>query len=55
MVMYVGSLLEAWRALTKTAAETQKTAYNKVKKDFESLEIRVSEPVAEYSLVCTSF
>ena len=48
MVIDTGSLSEAWRALTKTAAATQETAYERVKKEFESLEIGVNEPVAEY-------
>ena len=30
MVIDVGSLSEAWRALTKTAAETQEAAYGRV-------------------------
>ena len=48
MVMYTGSLSEAWRALTKIAAETPEAAYGRVKREFESLEIGVSEYVAEY-------
>ena len=48
MVTYIGSPSEAWRALTKTAAETQEAAYDRVRREFESIEIRVSEPVAEY-------
>ena len=48
MVGYIGSLSVAWRALTKIAAETQEAAYDRVKRELESLEIGVSEPVAEY-------
>ena len=48
MAIYIGSLSEAWHALTKIAAETQEAAYGRVKREFESLEIGVSEPVAEY-------
>ena len=43
MVIDVGSLSEAWRALTKTAAETQEAAYGRVR-----LARDRSESVAEY-------
>ena len=48
MVTYIGSLSEAWRALTKIAAETREAAYDRVKREFELLEIGASEPIAEY-------
>ena len=32
IVIDIGSLSEAWRALTKIAAETQEAAYDRVKK-----------------------
>ena len=47
MVIDIGSLSEAWRALTKTAAETEEAAYNRARRGFESLEIGVSESAAE--------
>ena len=47
MVMDIGPLSEAWRVLTEIAAETQEAAYDRAKNEFELLEIRVSEPVAE--------
>ena len=48
MTIYIGPLSEVWLALTKIAAETQEEACDRVKREFESLEIRVSEPFAEY-------
>ena len=48
VVIDIGSLFEAWRALTKIAAEKQETAYDRAKREFEPLEIGVSESVAEY-------
>ena len=48
IVINIGSLSEAWRALTKIAAETQGAAYDRAKKEFESLEIGGSESVAGY-------
>ena len=36
MVIDTGSLSEAWRALTKIAAETQEAAHDRAKKEFES-------------------
>ena len=46
MVVDIGSLSEAWRALTETGAKIQEAAYDRAKREFESLEIEVSEPVA---------
>ena len=43
MVLDVGSLSEAW-----LAAGTEEAGNSRVKREFESLEIGVSEPVAEY-------
>ena len=48
MIIDIGSLSEAWRALTKIAAETQEEAYDRAKSEFNPLEIEVSEPVPEY-------
>ena len=49
MVMDIGFPSEAWCALTKIAAGTQeRTAYERAKSEFKSLEIGVSETVAEY-------
>ena len=48
MVVDIGPLSEAWRALTKTGAEIREAAYDRAKREFESLEIEASEPVAEY-------
>ena len=48
MVIDIGPHSEAWRALTKIAAETQEAAYDGGTREFESLEIGGSEPVAEY-------
>ena len=39
MVVDIGSLSEAWRALPKTGAEIQEAAYDRAKREFESLEI----------------
>ena len=47
MMINIESLSKTWRALAKIAAETQE-AYDRAKREFESLEIGVSEPVAEY-------
>ena len=47
-VIDIGSLSEARRALTKIVAETEEAAYDRAKQEFESLEIGVSESVAEY-------
>ena len=48
MVIDIGSLSEAWRLLTKVVAETQVAAYDREKREFESIEIGVSKPVAKY-------
>ena len=48
MVIDIGPLSEAWRALMKIAADIEKAAYDRAKREFESLEIGVSESVAEY-------
>ena len=48
MVIDIGSLSGAWRALIKIAAETEEVAYDRTKREFETLEIGVSESVAEY-------
>ena len=48
MVIDIGSLSEAWRALTKIAAETEETPYDRAKREFESLEIGIRESVAEH-------
>ena len=48
MVIGTGSLSEAWWARTKTAAETQEAAYDSLNREFESLDLGVSESVAEY-------
>ena len=47
VVIEIRSLSEAWRALNKIAAGSQETAYDRAKREFESLEIGVSESVAE--------
>ncbi|CAN0411880.1 unnamed protein product, partial [Ascophyllum nodosum] len=47
-VIDIGSLFEAWRALTKITAETKEAAYDRAKREFETLEIGVRESVAEY-------
>ena len=33
MVIDIGSLFEAWRALTKIAADTREAAYDRVKRE----------------------
>ena len=38
MVIGIGSLSGTWRALTKIATGTQEAAYNRAKREFESLE-----------------
>ena len=47
-VIDIGPLSEAWRALMKIAADIEEAAYDREKREFESLEIGVSESVAEY-------
>ena len=49
IVIEIGSLSEAWRGLTKIAAYAEEgSSYDRAKREFESLEIGVSEYVAEY-------
>ena len=48
MVIDIGSLSKAWRALTKIASDTEEAAYDRAKREFETLEIGVRESVAEY-------
>ena len=45
--MAIGPRSEAWSTLTKTAVEKQEVVYNRAKSKFESLEIRVTETVAD--------
>ena len=48
MVLDIGSPSEAWRALAKIADESEEVAYDRTKREFETLEIGISESVAEY-------
>ena len=48
MLVDTESLSEAWRALTKIASGTKEAAYDRAKREFETLEIGVRESVAEY-------
>ena len=48
MVLEIGSLSEAWRALTRIADESEEVAYDRAKREFENLEIGVSEFITEY-------
>ena len=48
MVLDIGPPSEAWRALVKIADESEEVAYDRTKREFETLEIGVSESVAEY-------
>ena len=48
MVIDIGSLSEAWRALTKIASDTKEAAYDRAKREFETPDIGVRESVAEY-------
>ena len=48
MVIYIKFFSEAWRALTKTAVQTQEAAIYRAKRYFESPEIGASELIAEY-------
>ena len=47
MVIDIGSSSEAWQALTKNVAETHEAAYERVKREFGSFAIGVSDHVAE--------
>ena len=48
IVMEIGSPSEAWRALSKIAAETEGDAYDRTKRTFETLEMTANETVSEY-------
>ena len=48
MVLKIGPPWEAWRALSKIAAKTEDVAYYRTKRESETLEIGLNEPVAEY-------
>ena len=48
MVPDIRSTSEAWRALAKTADDSEEVAYDRTKREIETLEIGVSESVAEY-------
>ena len=48
MVLEIGSLSEAWRALTRIADKSEEVAYDRAKRDFKNLEIGVSESITEY-------
>ena len=48
MIMEICSPSEAWRALSKIAAETEDDAYDRAKREFETLEIWTSATVSEY-------
>ena len=48
MVLEISSPSEAWRALSKIAAETEDVPYDRTKREFETLEIGVNEYVTEY-------
>ena len=48
MVIWIGSISEAWRALTKTANASEEVEYDRAKRKFETLEMDASESVAEF-------
>ena len=48
MVLEIGSPSEAWRALSKITDETEDDAYDRAKREFETLEIWANESVSEY-------
>ncbi|CAN0076203.1 unnamed protein product, partial [Ascophyllum nodosum] len=48
MVLEIDSPSEAWRALSKIADETEDVAYDRAKREFETLEMGVNESVTEY-------
>ena len=48
MVIRIGSISEAWRALTKIANASEEVEYGRAKHEFETLEMDASEPVAEF-------
>ena len=47
MVLEIGSPSEAWRALSKIVDETEDDAYNRAKREFETVEIVANEFVSE--------
>ena len=47
MVIWIGSISEAWRALTKIANASEEVEYDRTKREFETLEMDASESVAE--------
>ena len=47
MVLEIGSPLQAWRALSKITDETEDDAYNRAKREFETLEMGANEYVSE--------
>ena len=48
MVMEIGPPSEAWRALKNIAVETEDYAYDRTKREFETLEMGANETVCEY-------
>ena len=48
MVMEIGSPSEAWRALRKIAVETENDAYDRTKREFETLEMKANETLSEH-------
>ena len=48
MILEIGLPSEAWRALSKIADETEDVAYDRTKREFETLEIGANESVSEY-------
>ena len=48
MVLEIGSPSEAWRALSKMVDESEHVAYDRAKREFETLEIKANKTVSEY-------
>ena len=48
MVIRIGSISEAWRALTKIANASEEVEYDRAKREFETLKMDASESVAEF-------
>ena len=48
MVLEIGSLSKTWRALKQIADETEDDAYDRARREFETLEIGANESVSEY-------
>ena len=48
IVLEIGSPSEAWRALSKIADEAEDDAYDRAKREFETLETGANESVSEY-------